>query len=52
MTKGTLIRTTFNWDWFTGSEVRSSIIKVGAWQCSGRPGAGEAESFTSCSEGS
>jgi hypothetical protein len=31
MTKATLIRTTFNWDWVTGSEVQS-IIKVGAWQ--------------------
>jgi|UPI0000F4AFE4 hypothetical protein len=35
MTKSTLIRTTFNWDWLTGSEVQS-IIKVGAWQHPGR----------------
>ena len=32
MTKATLIRTTFNWSWLTGSEVQSSIIKVVAWQ--------------------
>jgi hypothetical protein len=31
MTKATLIRTTFNWGWLTGSEVQSSIIKAGAW---------------------
>jgi hypothetical protein len=28
MTKTTLIRTTFNWGWLTGSEVQSIIIKV------------------------
>ena len=28
MTKATLIRTTFNWCWFTGSEVQSVIIKL------------------------
>ena len=33
MTKATLIRTTFNWNWLTGSEVQSIIIKVEAWQC-------------------
>ena len=27
MTKATLIRTTFNWGWLTGSEVQFSIIK-------------------------
>ena len=39
VTKATLIRTIFNWGWFTGSEVQSIIIKVGslaasrqAWQ--------------------
>ena len=31
-TKATLKRTTFNWGWLTGSEIQSSIIKVGAWQ--------------------
>jgi hypothetical protein len=32
MTKATLIRTTFNWGWLTGSEVQSSIIKCpGPW---------------------
>jgi hypothetical protein len=35
MTNATLIRT-FNWDWLTGPEVQSIIIKVGAWQCPGR----------------
>jgi len=29
MTKPTLIRKTFNWGWFTGSEVQSIIIKSG-----------------------
>jgi hypothetical protein len=29
MTKTTLIRTTFNWGWLTGSEVQSIIIKAG-----------------------
>jgi hypothetical protein len=48
VTKTTLIRTTFNWGWLTGSEVQSSIIKVGAWQHPGRQGAGGAESSTSC----
>ena len=28
MTKAILIRTTFNWDWLSGSEVQSIIIKV------------------------
>jgi hypothetical protein len=27
MTKATLLRTTFNWGWLTGSEVQSIIIK-------------------------
>jgi hypothetical protein len=44
-------RTTFNWGWLTGSETRSIIIKVGAWQYLGRLGAGGAESSTSSSEG-
>ena len=36
MTKATLIiRTTFNWDWLTDSEVQSIIAKVGTWQHSG-----------------
>jgi hypothetical protein len=51
MTKATLIRTTFNWGWLTGSEVQSIIIKVGAWQHPGRHGAGGVESSTSSSEG-
>jgi hypothetical protein len=49
--KATLIRTTFNWDWLTGSKVQSIVIKVGAWQHPGRHGAGGAESSTSSSEG-
>jgi hypothetical protein len=32
MTKATLIKTTFNWDQLTGSEVQSIIIRAGAWQ--------------------
>jgi hypothetical protein len=40
MTKASLIKTTFNWGWLTGSEVQSIIIKVGAWQYPGRHGAG------------
>jgi hypothetical protein len=50
MTKVTLIRTTFNWGWLTGSEVQSIIIKVGTWQQPGRHGSGGAESSTSSSE--
>ena len=51
MSKATLIRTTLNWGWLTGSEVQSTIIKVGAWQHPGRQGAGGAESSMSSSEG-
>jgi hypothetical protein len=51
MTKATLIRTTFNWGWLTGSEVQSIIFKAGAGQHLGRYGAGGAESSTSSSEG-
>jgi hypothetical protein len=51
MTKATLIRTTFNWGWFTGSEVQSIIIKVGAWQWLSRHGAGGSESSTSSPKG-
>ena len=40
MTKATLIRSTFNWGWLTGSEVKSIIIKTGAWQHPGRHGVG------------
>jgi hypothetical protein len=47
MTKATLIRTTFNWGWLSGSEVQSIIIKAGTWQPPGRHGAGGAESSTS-----
>jgi hypothetical protein len=50
MTKTTLIRTTFNWGWLTGSEVQC-IIKAGAWQHPGRHGAGGAESSTVSSGG-
>jgi hypothetical protein len=32
MTKATLIRTTFNWGWLTGSEVQSIIIQAGMAQ--------------------
>jgi hypothetical protein len=51
MTEATLIRTTFNRGWLTGSEVQSIIIKVGTWQHPGRHGAGGAETSTSCFEG-
>jgi hypothetical protein len=50
MTKATLIRTIFIWDWLTGSEVQSIIIKA-TWQHPGRHDAGEPESSTSSSEG-
>jgi hypothetical protein len=52
MIKAILIRTPFNWCWLTSSEVQSIIIKVGAWQCLDRHGAGGAEGFTSSSEDS
>jgi hypothetical protein len=51
MTKATFIRTTFNWDWLTDSDVQSIIIKAGAWQHPSRHGAGIAEGSTSSSEG-
>ena len=51
MTKTTLIRTIFNWDWLTGSEVLSIIIKVGAWQLPGRLCVWRSECSTSCSKG-
>jgi hypothetical protein len=38
MTKATLIRTIFNWDWLTGSEVQSIIVKARAWQHPSRHG--------------
>jgi hypothetical protein len=41
MIKATLIRTTFPWVWFTGSEVQSIFITAGAWQHPGRHGAEE-----------
>jgi len=47
MIKATLIRTTFNWGWLTGSEIQSIIIKAGAWQHLGRHGAGGAENSAS-----
>jgi hypothetical protein len=50
MNKAALIRTTFNWEWLTGSEVQSSIIKAGAWQGPSRHGTGRVESSTSSSE--
>jgi hypothetical protein len=51
MIKATLIRTMFNWGWLIGSEVQTTVIKVGAWQCPDRHGTGGAESSTSSSEG-
>jgi hypothetical protein len=51
MTKTSLIKTTFNWGWLTGSEVQFIIIKVGAWQYPDRHGAGRAESSMSSSKG-
>jgi hypothetical protein len=50
MTMATLIRTTFNWVWLTGSEVQSIVVKVGTWHHPGRHGAGGAESSTSSSK--
>jgi len=47
MTKATLIRTTLNWGWLTGSELQSIIIKKETWQHPGRHGAGRAASSTS-----
>jgi hypothetical protein len=40
-----------NWGYVTGLEVQPIIIKVEAWQHSGRHGVGGAESSTSSSEG-
>jgi hypothetical protein len=51
MTKATLIRTTFNWGWLTGLQVKFSIIKAGTWQHPGRHDAEGAKSSTSSSEG-
>jgi hypothetical protein len=51
MTKATLTRTTFNWGWFTGSEVQPVIVKAGTWQHPGKYGARGAGSSTSSSEG-
>ena len=51
MTTATLIETTFNWGWLTGSEIQSINIKAGTWQHLGRSDAGGAESSTSSSEG-
>jgi hypothetical protein len=50
MTKASFIRTTFNWGWLTGSEIRSVTIKD-AWQYPDRHDAGRAESSMSSSEG-
>jgi len=50
MTKASLIRTTFNWGWLTGSEVQSIIIRMGAWQHPSSHGAEGVESSTSLSE--
>jgi hypothetical protein len=49
MTKESLIKTTFNWGWLTGSEVQSIIVKVEAWQYPGRIGAGKAEEISTSS---
>jgi len=43
MTKASLLRTTFNWGWLTGSEVQSITIKAGTWQHPSRHGAGRSE---------
>jgi hypothetical protein len=51
MAKASLIRTIFKWDWLTGSEVQSIIIKAGVWRHPGRHGTGGAESSTSSSAG-
>jgi hypothetical protein len=51
MTKATLIKTTLDWGWLTGSELQFIIIKAGTWQHSDRHGAGGAESSTSSFEG-
>jgi hypothetical protein len=51
MARATLRRTAFNWGWFIDSEVQSIMIKVGAWQHSGKHGAREAESSTTPSGG-
>jgi hypothetical protein len=51
ITKATLVKTTFNWGWLTGSEVQSIIIEVETWQHPGRQGVGGAENSTSSSEG-
>ena len=42
-------KTTINWGLLIDSEVQFITIKVGAWQHSGRHGAGGAESSTSSS---
>jgi hypothetical protein len=47
MTKATVIRTKFNWDWLTGSELQSMFIMLEAWQCIGSHGKRGAESSTS-----
>ena len=49
MTKATLLRTTFNWGWLTGSEVQSVIIKAATWWLPGSHGARGTE--RSASEG-
>jgi hypothetical protein len=51
MSKASLIKTTLNWGWLTGSKVQSIIIKVGTWQYPSRHGTGIAESSTSSSKG-
>jgi hypothetical protein len=51
MTKATLKKTTFSWDWLTDSEIQSIFIKVRAWQHPGRHGAGGAKSSIMASGG-
>jgi hypothetical protein len=51
MAKATLIKKTFNLGYLACSKVQSIIIKVGAWQRTGRHGAGGFESSTSSFEG-
>jgi hypothetical protein len=51
ITKTTSIRTTFDWDWLSGSEGQSIIIKPGSMAKSSRHGTGRAKSSTSSFEG-
>ena len=50
-TKATLIKTTFNWGWPTGSEIHSIIFDLVAWKHPGRHGPKGAKSSSTSSEG-